>query len=126
MYNTDHNKLLIDLFENNKEKTYSANYLVKKFSGVINKATIYRQLNKLEENKVIRKSFNEENNTHYYQYANDCDSHLHLTCIKCGKIIHLKCREADMFLSHINLEHEFYIDRYKSVLLGYCKECYNV
>lgn len=125
MYQTEHKKLLIDLFENNKEKSYSASYLVEKFSGKINKATIYRQLQNLEASKILRKTYDTEKETHVYQYNNDCGNHLHLLCANCGKIIHLNCGEANSFISHTIKEHEFYIDLLKSNIIGICKECYN-
>ena len=123
MYSTDHKKALIDLFSNNQDKIYSANNLINEFNGKINKATIYRQLLSLEGENIIRKTYNEKTNTYEYQYARDCFNHLHLRCIKCGKIIHLECKEVLEFITHIENEHEFKVDLYQSTLSGYCNKC---
>ncbi len=125
MYQTEHKKLLIDLFENNKDKSFSANYLVERFSGIINKATIYRQLNKLEESNILRKTFDEEKNTHVYQLYDNCENHLHLICMNCGKTIHLRCSEVDAFINHTIEEHKFYINLLKSNIYGLCEDCIN-
>lgn len=123
MYNTEKKKLLIDLFENNKDKSYQANELISDFKTDMNKATIYRQLQKLEDAKVIRKVYNEKTKTYEYQYANNCSNHLHLKCIKCGNLIHLSCQEADLFINHILNIHGFSVNQFSSSINGICKEC---
>ena len=62
MYKTDHKLELINIFENNKDKTYSAVALVEELKEKMNKTTIYRQLKSLEKNSTIRRVYNP--NTH--------------------------------------------------------------
>lgn len=123
MYNTEKKKLLIDLFENNQNKNFQATELVEDLKKEMNKATIYRQLQKLEESKIIRKVYNEATKSYEYQYANNCSNHLHLKCIKCGSLIHLNCSEADLFINHILNTHGFSINQFSSSINGLCKEC---
>lgn len=123
MYTTNHKKYLIDLFEQNKDKVFSAIYLVDNLKDIMNKATVYRQLKSLEEENIIRKTYNEETCCFEYQYSCECNNHLHLRCVKCGKIIHLKCVDANTFINHIYNEHDFLIDQYQTSILGICKEC---
>lgn len=123
MYETNKKRLLYSLFENNKDETYLATDLVDNLSDDMNKATIYRQLKKLEEKKLIRKTFNEKKNSYEYQYAQKCSEHLHLKCAGCGKNIHLSCSEANSFVNHIMDNHGFIINQYSSSILGLCKEC---
>lgn len=123
MYNTEHKKKLITLFEENQNEVYSAPYLVQLLKDSMNKATVYRQLKAMEEKNLIRKTFNEEEKTYEYQYAIDCNNHLHLKCIKCGRIIHLKCTEANAFISHIGQVHGFSVNPYNSTIQGICREC---
>lgn len=123
MYSTNHKKQLIDLFEQNKDSVFSATYLVDNLKDTMNKATVYRQLKALEEEKFIRKTYNEEAGGYEYQYSCECKNHLHLRCVKCGKIIHLKCMDANMFINHIYKKHGFLIDQYATSILGVCKEC---
>lgn len=123
MYNTEHKKKLIQLFEENQQEVYSAPALVRLFAGSMNKATVYRQLKAMEEKNLIRRTFNEEENTYEYQYALNCRNHLHLKCMNCGKIIHLQCTEASAFIAHITEAHGFSVNQYSSTIQGICREC---
>ena len=62
MYNTKSKEMLYNFFIINKEKSYSANDLVNEFSSEIDKSTIYRQLIKLENKNMLRKTFNSNKN----------------------------------------------------------------
>ena len=90
----------------------------------IGKVTIYRQVEKLLEESVIRK-FTDDRNGAYYKLVerHDCDSHFHLKCIKCGDITHLDCDKIGSIFRHINKEHNFKVDLSKTVLYGLCNNC---
>ena len=122
MYNTNHTKSIMEFFIDNKEKSFTAIDIVNYFNGKINKATIYRRLAKLEEDGIIKKSFNRIDNIYEYQYSKDCHNHLHLLCNKCKKIEHLGCKDVDNFISHILNKHSFNIDL-STTIYGLCKEC---
>ena len=123
MYKTDHKKELISVFENNKDRTFSAVDLVEEFKEKMNKTTIYRQLKSLEDNSTIRRVYNPKTEGYEYQYSNGCNSHLHLKCKKCGKVIHLSCKDAEIFMNHIYETHGFIIDNLSTTIFGICKEC---
>lgn len=123
MYKTEHKKALIEIFEANNTKSFSAVQLVDDLSDIMNKATIYRQLKSLEEDMVIRKVYNTDLKMYEYQYANNCHEHFHLKCAKCGKTIHLECKEANSFVKHIYETHGFSINQYSSDINGICKDC---
>ena len=53
----------------------------------------------------------------------ECSHHLHMHCVKCGKVFHLNCSFMDEIAHHLNEEHGFVIDCEKSVLMGLCEEC---
>ena len=123
MYQTNHHKKILTLFQANPEQPYTAMALVSIFKDSINKATIYRKLKNLEEHKIIRKSYNPKKNCYEYQYSLDCENHLHLVCKACGRITHLTCEEAKSFVYHIFQNHDFDIDKSSTILFGICKEC---
>lgn len=123
MYTTTKKKLLIDVFKNNKDKQFTAVALTSTLSDEMNKATVYRQLQSLEKENIIRKTFNSELDVYEYQYSDNCDNHFHLKCNKCGKIVHLECKEASGFLSHILIDHGFKIDQSSSTIYGLCRGC---
>ena len=63
-----------------------------------------------------------------YQFAEparNCDSHLHLQCVKCGKVIHLDCHFMDEINEHIEEHHGFSIICKGSILYGTCEKCRN-
>lgn len=123
MYNTNKKKKILEIFENNKDNTFTGPRLVEMLSDTMNKTTIYRQLKSLEEANYVMKLYNPENDTYEYQYANKCSEHFHLKCKNCGKVIHLTCSEADYFINHILEHHKFQIDKYSTTIYGICSEC---
>lgn len=123
MYKTEHKKMIVDLFEQNKNDVFSAQDIVDDFKDKMDKATVYRQLKSLSDEDYIRKIYNEEKKAYLYQYSKDCKNHLHLQCEKCGRIIHLSCGDADMFLSHIYKEHGFSVNQYSTTIYGICEDC---
>ncbi|MDE5565465.1 MAG: transcriptional repressor [Anaeroplasmataceae bacterium] len=124
MYQTEHQKVIKEYFMNHPNQSFTAKAICEIFSSSIHKATIYRKLAVLEEEKVIRKIYQPKDMTYEYQYiGKDCSSHLHLLCSNCGKTIHLECSEANLFLNHLLKNHQFNVDQFQSVIFGICKEC---
>lgn len=123
MYQTNHQKVILDFFKKHQEEAFTAYDLICRFQDEINKATVYRKLHQLEENKVIRKSYNLNKKSYEYQYAEDCDNHLHLICKFCGRVTHLKCEQTSSFVSHLSKHHGFLIDQGSTMIFGLCEEC---
>ena len=123
MYKTYSRNALSEFFKENKHNSYTSLDLIEIFKDSINKATIYRNLKYLEDNGFIHKTYDDKKQVYEYMYADDCDRHFHLKCIKCGKIIHLHCDDADEFISHIKNEHNFSISENITTIYGVCEEC---
>ena len=97
-----------------------------KESGVnISLATIYRTLDKLCTDGVVRKMTMGDGAGSCYQYVaeSDCHSHIHLKCVECGKLIHLSCDFLANMESHIHKDHGFTISAGKTVIYGKCSDC---
>lgn len=88
--------------------------------------TIYRTLDKLEEDGIVKKYFDENNITHF-KYVNDCSSerHFYLKCIKCDKMYHIDCSCIDELSIHVLRQHKFSIDTRNIILSGICNDCKN-
>ena len=89
-------------------------------------ATIYRTLDKLEKEGVIRKYNAGSGDKACYQYINKasgCCEHYHLKCTSCGKLIHLDCSHIQTLASHISENHRFTLDTSRTVLYGLCAAC---
>lgn len=92
----------------------------------IGTATIYRQLEKLVEQGVVRKYTVDSATCACFQYVEPdrkCHEHFHLKCEKCGRLIHLECGFVSELSSHVQKEHGFTIDPLRTVFYGVCREC---
>ena len=124
-YNTKQKDIILNYLINNKDKCLTINEIYNsliKNSNNIGLTTIYRFLNKLENENVIKKYTDKKEATYQYIANEECKNHIHLKCLKCNRIIHLECNDAVKLSNHIKDEHNFYID---STIFGLCKECLN-
>jgi Fur family ferric uptake transcriptional regulator len=86
----------------------------------INKSTVYRTLELLEETGCVYKS---ELGDHCIYHHADKGHHHHLVCSKCGKTI--ECGE-DLFASverSLVEKYGFHVDFKHVVMSGLCREC---
>lgn len=88
-------------------------------------ATVYRQLEKLEQLGRVHKVNTEEGA--FYQYCphqaggrRDC---FLLRCEGCGRIVHLDCSHLQSLYDHLEAEHHFRIDSRRTILTGLCQAC---
>lgn len=128
-YRTKQRELILDYLIRNKEKHVTADMIINyfKYNGTpIGKSTVYRYLDMLVSENVIRKFTIEEGKSACYQYGtkNDkCTEHYHFKCNICGKLYHVNCDFMNEIKDHIYLEHKFIIDSSKTVFYGTCYEC---
>lgn len=88
-------------------------------------ATIYRQLDKLEQQGRIHR-VNTEGGA-VYQYCSH-DGHRDcflLKCLDCGRILHLDCAKLRTLYRHFEDHHHFLIDPRATVFSGWCDQCAN-
>ena len=129
-YSTTSHKTIMNYLENNQDKLVNVNDIdgFLKGEGIdVNVSTIYRYLNKLSNEGKVMKYVASKGEMSSFQYIgdeeHDCKQHLHLHCIKCGKIIHLECHFMDEISDHIMKHHGFSLQCESSVLYGICKTC---
>ncbi len=123
-YKTKHRDELINYLKKHKNSHLTINEIHDDLS-CIPQATLYRLIDSLVEEGIVRKYIIEPNSACCYQYA-DCKhdhQHFHLICERCGKLIHLECDEVNHLITHINEEHSFNVDISKVNLYGVCEEC---
>ena len=92
----------------------------------VNITTIYRYLDKLAKDGTVIKYVAEKGCQAAYQYVEPgrgCEQHLHLKCVKCGKIIHLECHFMEEISHHIEESHGFTLQCKNSILYGICRDC---
>lgn len=87
-------------------------------------ATIYRQLERLEQQGQVHKLAGDEGAV--YQYCPNChhESCALLHCQGCGRMLHLDCHDVEAMYSHLESHHHFHINRQKTLLTGLCQFCW--
>ncbi len=90
----------------------------------VGKSTVYRYLDQLVRQNVVRRYQWEEGERACYQYIQEgCGEHFHMKCTQCGALIHLECAELGRLLEHLSAAHQFQVDHTKTVLYGRCAAC---
>lgn len=114
-------ELLLNIFDN-KNSAISAVELIKITASKINKTTVYRILDRMEEEGIIH-SFNDSNGIRWFAKSKNCSSHhqsdvhAHLQCKDCGGI---KCLNVEIEIPTVN---NVQIDATEIMLTGTCEEC---
>lgn len=93
----------------------------------IGTATIYRQLEKLIEEGLVRKYTLEAEESACYEYVgtscNQTVPHFHCKCEKCGQLIHLPCDALSSIREHLLEHHGFLWNSGKTTFFGICQKC---
>ncbi len=91
----------------------------------IGEATVYRCLASLAEDGDVKKFISEKGQGSYYQFSpcGSRETHFHLKCTSCGRLIHLDCGFMKDFEEHVLTEHDFAVDNTRTVIYGVCAEC---
>ena len=128
-YVTTSRRKILEFLKKNSSQTVTAadidRYLAGKDSKV-NLTTIYRYLDKLEREGTVLRYADERGSQAVYQYVEPghrCDEHLHIKCVKCGRILHLECAFMDEIAKHIRKDHGFTLQCKNSILYGICQKC---
>ncbi len=100
--------------------------LLQKSGRNVGKSTVYRYLEKLSLEGVVRKYTVDGEKSVCYQYLHShksCSNHYHLKCERCGKLIHMECETVDRLAEHIFEHHNFHLNGAKCVFYGVCEDC---
>lgn len=128
-YHTKTKDLILEYIQANKVRRFSAGeiyYYLKGMGKDVNLTTIYRNLDRLEEENLLMKYKTAKNDSATYQYVEPygtCHEHLHLQCRNCGKIIHLEGPLMEEIQKYLHQNHSFQLECPGSVLVGLCGEC---
>lgn len=127
-YQTPGRKKLISFLSENPDCQFTPEELCQVVNGhpEMGMSSIYRHLNELCTEDIVRKFRSEERKCSVYQYVGsgcDCKSHFHQKCLVCGSIRHLDCEESAAFAKHLLEEHGFEVYCGQSMLYGICLAC---
>ncbi|MCA1763676.1 MAG: transcriptional repressor [Flavobacteriales bacterium] len=114
-------KTLLDVFDHSNGALLSVD-LVKQLQPQMNKTTVYRILERLEDDGIIH-SFKDNEGLQRYAKCKGCDSsqhrdaHPHFQCRDCGKT---ECLSLDLSVPAVP-NHK--VDRAELLLIGQCEDC---
>ena len=125
-YETKQGRLLLEYLRTTGGRHLSVQEIAAQLPGKVGISTIYRQLERLEAQGLVRKYITDGESA-CYQFAEDrepgCGGHLHLKCSRCGRLLHIECDEFDRLASHLLAEHGFRTDPLRTVIYGTCRDC---
>ena len=128
-YNTKTRQLILDYLINNRQHAVSASNSLAHLDeqgAAPNPTTVYRYLDKLAGEQRVMKYVADKGEKAVFQYVDEgrhCREHLHLKCVRCGRIYHLDCHFMDEVRGHLMAEHGFTLQCEGSVLYGLCRGC---
>jgi Fur family ferric uptake transcriptional regulator len=94
--------------------------------GEAGRSSVYRILADLADRGAVRRTRAGVNGGAFlYQLVEDrgCAEHLHLQCLSCGAVAHLRCECSEEISAHLVASHGFSVDKGASVLYGTCAAC---
>lgn len=113
--------LIMSIFENGQEALSVVN-LVEQLKDDMNKTTVYRILDRLENEGTIH-SFSGSNGLKWYARCHECTSHQHndvhphFECNECGKV---ECLDVNISIPKMNNRN---IETANIMLKGQCSDC---
>lgn len=114
-------KALLDIFKQSND-AWSVVDLVDKLSDQMNKTTVYRILERFEDEGILH-SFNGKNGIKWYAKCKTCsehghsDKHPHFQCKDCGKV---ECLPVEYDIPDLS---NYKIDTIQVILSGQCSDC---
>jgi len=92
----------------------------------IDRVTVYRTLNLLKRHGLVDELdlMHMQGEKHYYERRPQRD-HIHMACLRCGKIIELESELFDRLKAQIQRDSRFQIVVTRLKIGGHCSECRN-
>ncbi len=128
-YQTKQKACLLDYLRSNADRHVTAGELLHALADrgtPLGAATVYRQLERLESEGLVRRYTIDDRGSACWQYAGgsaECQTHFHLKCTACGTLFHLDCEHLNEIAAHVAADHGFQIDPGRTVFYGLCADC---
>lgn len=122
-YNTRQKTAIIEQIKQIGDKHFTIDGLCEtmaKNGETVGRTTVYRLLEKLSKDGILRKFIMPQGESSCYQYVGEkshCNEHFHLKCEKCGNLIHMECDELNSIAQHIKSHHGFALNPLKTMFL---------
>lgn len=89
----------------------------------VNLATVYRNLHVLLEAGLVRQSYIGEDLKRVYYEIPKPGEHIHLVCVRCGKVLELESARLNTVFGELEQEHQVRILARHIQLDGLCGDC---
>lgn len=128
-YKTKQRDLILEELKKHGDRHFTVEdviTLLRDSGSDVGKSTVYRYLEKLAGEGIVKKYTVDGERSICYQYLHShksCSNHYHLKCEKCGKLIHMECETVDRLSRHIFEHHNFHLNAAKCVFYGLCENC---
>lgn len=124
-YNTNQRQIIVDFLKNNAETQYTIEQIASETVSV-GKSTVYRLINKMVDEGMVRRTVKGNSRQFLYQYAATagCSTHLHMKCRECGKILHMDDEQSKGLMNLLQESSKFDLDIKETLLMGTCEKCH--
>ena len=123
-YNTNQRQIIVDFLSKNADEQYTIEQIALNTEQV-GKSTVYRLINKMVDEGIVRRTVKGNSRQFLYQYAAaaGCASHLHMKCRECGKILHMDDERSKDLMNILHESTKFDLDIKETLLMGTCETC---
>lgn len=127
-YKTRQRQALLDYFSSVKGQHVTVGDVCAYFQeqgAPIGKTTVYRQVEALAAEGVLRKYVIDESSAACFAFEEEtphCQA-LHCKCEQCGKLLHLPADTFAAMERDLSGRHGFRLNRRRTVLYGLCEDC---
>ena len=131
-YQTAQKKLLLNFLQAHSQEAFSIEELAARLEAEAQagaehapgKSTLYRLMPTLVEEGLVKRFAKDNSRQFLYQMMGEhCESHLHLKCAGCGRILHMESRESELLVAQILKKHRFAVDEKNTIFFGRCQNC---
>ena len=129
IYKTKQRDIILDYLKSHQDKHLTIediNNHLKEQNEKVGQTTIYRYINMLVNDGLVRKYIVDIGQPACFQYIKNvqgCEIHYHLKCNKCGNVLHMDCGIFKEVENHLKEKHKFKMDSSKLMLYGICDNC---
>ncbi len=124
-YKTRQREEILSFFRQYPGRHITAQELCAALNGV-SKATVYRTLERLVQEGMLRRYTLEGRQAACYQFSGSdshCREHYHIRCTQCGRLFHVRSPAMNRVAGELKEQEGFSLDSSMTVLYGVCREC---
>ena len=124
-YATRQQKLILDALHRSGESLTAQALcdLLRADGHKLGLATVYRQLQKLEEGGSVHRIVTDGGSTYRYCDLADSGECFFIKCEKCGKMEHVDCSHMSELYEHLFCHHHFAVNPRRTMFYGLCHTC---